>query len=36
MKEDALKLYRSFWSDTTGEPRRDSNLVYLNIYDDLR
>lgn len=32
-KEDAIKLCQAFWFDATGEPRRDSNLVYLNIYD---
>ena len=31
--EEAKGIYSAFWSDSHGEPRRDSSLVYLNTYD---
>lgn len=31
--EEAAEIYRSFWLPR-GAPRRDSDLVYLNVYND--
>jgi hypothetical protein len=31
--EDLREIYKAFWLDTGGEPRNDSNYVYLNAYD---
>jgi len=26
-------MFRAFWMEGSGEPRADSNYVYLNVYD---
>lgn len=32
-QDDAVRIYNAFWVEN-GKPRTNSNLIYLNMYDD--